>query len=100
LIAQRRLIFAERKFRIAATPQLYASVSKLVGAPTQELELQDVKKAVVTGGDEVRELKASLNRVMGWPHDTELELVPPDPLVENVSSADIGDKPASANLEV
>jgi hypothetical protein len=39
-----------------------------------------------------KELTVSLNRAMGWPDDTELELVPPDPLVENFSLAEIADK--------
>ena len=37
---------------------------------------------------------------MGWPDDTELELVPPDPLVENFALAEIADKAVAANPDV
>ena len=47
-----------------------------------------------------KELTVSLNRAMGWPDDTELELVPPDPLVENFSLAEIADKAVAANPDV
>ena len=99
LIAQRRVISADRKLRIAETPTLYASVSRVVRAPAQEPELLGAK-AAATAFAEVRELTDSLNRMMGWPSDTELDLVQPDPLVENISAADIGDKNVTANLEV
>lgn len=59
-----------------------------------------VKKALATAGTEVRELTALLNRVMGWPSDTELEMVPPDPLVESISLEEVTDKSAGANPEV
>jgi len=100
LIAQRRMISADWKLRIAETPQLYAAASRLVRAPVRETELLEVKKTIVTAGAEVKELTASLNRVMGWPAGTQLELIQPDPLVENISSADIGSKLTPANLEV
>jgi len=99
LIAQRRAISADRKIRIAETPPLYASVSRLVRAPAQEPDLLEAT-AAATAIAEVRELTDSLNRMLGWPSDTELDLVQPDPLVENISAADIGDKNVTANLEV
>jgi outer membrane protein TolC len=34
---------------------------------------------------------------MGWPDDTELELVVPDPLIENISLQDVSEKSPAAN---
>jgi outer membrane protein TolC len=48
----------------------------------------------------VRELTASLNRMMGWPAETELELVPPDPLVESISLEEVADKSAASNPDL
>jgi outer membrane protein TolC len=41
-----------------------------------------------------------MNRAMGWPDDTELELARPDPLVENVSLQEIADKSVAGNPEL
>ena len=49
---------------------------------------------------EVKQLTASLNRAMGWPEDTKLELAMPDPLVENISLEEVADKSAAANLDL
>ncbi len=101
LIAQRHLTSAELNLRGTENRPAYASASiEFVRAPAQEAELIEAKKAVVTAGAEVTELTASLNRVMGWPEDTELELVPPDPLVENISLEEVADAPPGANADV
>jgi outer membrane protein len=55
----------------------------------------------LTVSTKVRELSASLNQVMGWPDDTELDLVPPAPLVEDVSAQEVAGKSVdAANLDV
>jgi outer membrane protein TolC len=101
LIAQRRLASAELKIGNPDARPLYASASiHLASAPAQDLELVDAQKTVLMAGAEVKELTTSLNRVMGWPDDTELELVPPDPLVENISLQEIADRSGSTNPEV
>jgi outer membrane protein TolC len=101
LIAQRRRISAEWKLRNAESKTLYASTSlELARAPSQQPELVEVNRALVTAGAEVKELTASLNRMMGWPDDTELDLVPPDPLIENISLQEVADTPVAANPEV
>jgi len=101
LIAQRRSISAESRLRLAAKQPLYAAATvELVGTAAQTPELVEAKKAALSAAAEVKELTASLNRAMGWPDDTELELVLPDPLVENVSLRDVADKPAGANPDV
>ena len=101
LIARRRLTSAELKLRNTEARPQYASASiELARTRIQEPELAEDRKALVTVSAEVRELTARLNRVMGWPDDTELELVAPDPLVENVSLRDVADTPVAGNPEV
>ena len=101
LIAQRRLTSADSKVRLAGKQPLYAAATvELVSTAAQTPELVEAKKADLSAAAEVKELTASLNRAMGWPDDTELELVPPDPLVENISMQDVADKPAGANPDV
>jgi outer membrane protein len=98
LIARRKLTSAELKLRSTEPSPLYASTSiEPARTPSQEPELVEAKKELMTTGVEVKELTASLNGVMGWPVDTALELVPPDPLIENISLQEIADKSASAN---
>jgi outer membrane protein len=98
LIAQRQLTSAELKLRNTENRPVYASVSARVSSP--DPDLMEAKKALLTAAADVRELTASLNRVMGWPDETELELVPPDPLVESISLEEIADTSAAANPDV
>jgi len=101
LIAQCQMIFAELKLRSAEYQPLYASASnEFARGSGQEPELVEAKKTLVTTATNVKELTASLNRWMGWPNDTELELVPPDPLVENISLEEVSDKSTAVNPEV
>jgi outer membrane protein TolC len=98
LIAQRRLTSAEWKLKSSEVRPLYASASvDVVRLSGQEAGEMDARKSVETAAATVRELTASLNRIMGWPDDTELDLAVPEPLVENVSLQDVSDKPAAAN---
>jgi outer membrane protein len=101
LIAQRRLTSAELNVKSIENRPQYASASiKVVRAAGQEQELVEAKRAVGTAATEVRELTAYLNGAMGWPEDTELELVVPEPLVENISLDDVSDKSTVGNLDV
>jgi outer membrane protein TolC len=98
LIAQRRLTSAEWKVRSGETRPLYASVSveafRVSGNDAAAIE---ARKAVETAAAAVKELTASLNRMMGWPEDAELELAVPEALVENISLQEVSDKPPAAN---
>ena len=102
LIAQRRLISAEFNLRKSENRPLYAaaSIESVRGAGLEEPELVEAKKARVTCATEVKELTAWLNHLMGWPEDTELDLVIPDPLIENIALEEVADKSAAANPEV
>jgi outer membrane protein TolC len=101
LIARRKLIAAQWKLRNAEARPLYASASiEKINMPAPQPESLEAKTALMTADTEVKELTAELNRVMGWAEDTELEPVTPDPLVENISFADVADVSPSANPEV
>lgn len=101
LIAQRKLLSAESKVQRVQGRTLYAGASLgLVRASDPEPDVAEAQKTVVTETAEVRELTASLNRAMGWPEDTELELATPDPLVENVSLGEISDKSVATSPDV
>jgi outer membrane protein len=102
LIAQRQSISAEFNLRNAENRPMYASTSsELVRAPDPAPELLEAKKALLTASTKVRELTVSLNRVMAWPDDTELDLVLPAPLEENISFQEVAGKSAdAANLDV
>jgi outer membrane protein TolC len=98
LIAQRQLTSAEWKLHRGETRPLYAGASVgLVRAPDRQAEFLEARKAVDAAVAKVRELTASLNRIMGWPEGTRLELAMPDPLVENISLQEVSDKSVASN---
>jgi outer membrane protein len=98
LIAQRQLTSAEWKLRSNESRIVYASASAgMVRASGQEPGAMEARKAVETAASSVKELTAYLNRIMGWPADTELELAVPDPLTENISLQEVSDKSTAAN---
>ncbi len=98
LIAQRQLTSAEWKLQSTGGRTLYASTSiDLVGVSAQGLVALEARKAVETAAATVKELTANLNRILGWPADTALELAAPDPLVENISLQDVSDKSSASN---
>ena len=101
LIAQCRLVSARSKLRNTERRPEYVTVSNGPGgAPGRDLDLVAASKALATAASEVKTLTASLNRIMGWPEDTELELVPPAPLVEDITLDQVADKSAAANPKV
>lgn len=101
LIAQRRLTSAELNLKDNGNRPAYASAStELLRAPGEDRELMEARKTLLTEGAEVKELTAALNGIMGWPECTELELAPPDPLVENISLEEVADMSSAANPEV
>ena len=99
LIAHRRLTSAKFKVKGVENRPQYAGASiELVRGP--ELELVEANKALETATTEVRKLTSTLNSIMGWPVDTELELVTPEPLVENISLEEISAKSVATNPDV
>ena len=101
LIAQRQLTSAELKLKGSEGHQLYAGTSvELARSPSQEAAVSEAKMKLGKLNTKVKELTASLNMAIGWSPDTELELVMPDPLVEDFSLEEVSGKSAAGNAEV
>jgi outer membrane protein TolC len=101
LIVQCKLTAAQFRSRKPASRALYAATSsQLIRASDKRLERPETNLEFSAEATEVRQLATSLNRLAGWPDDTELELVPPKPLVENVSLEEVAAKSLAANPDV
>ena len=101
LMAHRRLMCAGSTQRVSEGRPHYGGASiEPARAEAQEPQVVEASQVCETAAAEARELTVSLNRAMGWPDDTELELVPPDPLVENISIEEVADKAVAANPDV
>jgi len=100
LVAQRELTSAEADSKKVQAKWLSASNSgKPFVSTAQETDMLGAEKAVLLSTSKVKELSASLNQLIGLPEGTTLELVAPEPLVENVSEKEIAEK-AAVNPEV
>jgi outer membrane protein TolC len=100
LVAQRELTSANADAKKIRAKWLTASSSGVTSVSTeQETDMISAEKAVLGPASKVKELTASLDEMLGLPEGTKLELVPPDPLVENVSLNEATEK-ATANPEV
>lgn len=101
MIAQQELAGVEADSRKIRAKWLSASSS---GAPRvsaqQETDMIGAEKEVMLATSKVKELTASLDDKLGLPAETELELVPPEPLTEDTSMDDAVDKAMAANVEV
>jgi len=87
LIAQRQMKAAaanarkiENKWRLASATAVPAGLAE------HETEWVEANKALVLASSKVKEATVALNALLGWPLQTELELVIPDALYENVSA--------------
>jgi outer membrane protein len=87
LIAQRQQSGAEAKSKMIESQLQLASTGTppLGGMAERHAALLEVSKALVTANSKVTELTGSLNALIGFPPDTELELVAPEPVVETIS---------------
>jgi outer membrane protein TolC len=100
LVAQRELTSAEADSKKIQAKWLTASSSgKPPVSTAEETEMLGAEKAVLLSASKVRELTASLNQMVGLPEGTELELIPPEPLIENISQKEAIERVA-ANPEV
>lgn len=101
LVAERELISVEADAKKIQGKWLTASSSGVTSiSREQEKDMISVEKAVVAPASKVKELTASLNELLGLPEGTRLELVAPEPLVENISLTEVTDKAMVANPEV
>jgi outer membrane protein TolC len=101
LVAQRELASAEADARkIQAKWMTASSTGTPITSPAQETEMLGAEKAAVSSASKAKELTASLDELVGLLPGTTLELVPPEPLVEDVSLTEAAEKAAMANPEV
>lgn len=101
LVAERELITAEVEARKIQAKWLTASNSGSPRiSPEQEADMIAAEKAVSLPASRVQELTASLLGMVGLPEGTKLELVAPQPLVEDLSLDEVAAKAAAANPEV
>ena len=101
LVAERELKSAEAESRKIQGKWLTASSSGVASISTeQEKDMIAAEKAVVVPASKVKELTASLNDMLGLPEGTTLELVAPEPFVENLSLTEVTDQAMAANAEV
>jgi outer membrane protein TolC len=101
LVAQRQLDFAKVKSTETANRWLVASSSTmLVASGSHDEDLIEASNAMAIATTRVKEFTASLNDMLGWPPDTELQLVPPDPCFEDISLREATDKALATNPEV
>lgn len=101
LVAQRQLAFANAKATETGNKWLVASSSVMpVASASHDEELIETSNALAIATTRVKELTASLNDMLGWPSDTELQLVPPDPRFEDISLKEATDKALATNPEV
>jgi outer membrane protein len=101
LVAERELIGAQAEAKKIQAKWLTASSS---GAPRisaeQEADMIAAEKAVALPASKVKELTASLVEMVGLPEGTRLQLVPPEPFVENISLNEATEKAAAVSPEV
>jgi len=103
LVAQRELTSAEADAKQITAKWLTASNSgRPIVSTAQETEMLGAEKAVMLSTSKVKELTASLDQMIGLPAGIKLELVPPEPLVENISLSEATEKAAAnaVNAEV
>ncbi len=101
LVAQRQFAFAKAKASETGNRWLVASSSGTpVTSDGHDEELLQASNALAIASTKVKELTVSLNDMLGWPADTELQLVPPDPGFEDISLKEATDKALAANPEV
>jgi len=101
LVAQRQLAFVKAKATKTENKWLVASSSAIpVASVSHDEELMETSNALAIATTRVKKLTASLDDMLGWPPDTELELVPPDPGFEEISLNEATTKALAANPEV
>jgi outer membrane protein TolC len=101
LVAQRQLALAKFKATETENRWLVASNAAIpIGPVTHDEELIETSNALAIATTKVQELTAALDEMLGWPPDTALQLVPPDPRFENISLKEASDRALAANPEV
>jgi hypothetical protein len=60
-------------------------------------DLVEARNTLSIATTKVKELTVALDDMLGWPPDTEPQLVPPDPRFENISLKEATDKTFASN---
>jgi outer membrane protein TolC len=101
MIAQRELVSAEAESRKIQEKWLSASTAgALRVSREQETDMIGAEKEVMLASSKVKELTGSLDNMLGFPEGTKLDLVTPEPLVEDTSMEEAVDKAVQANIAV
>jgi outer membrane protein TolC len=101
LIAQRQVTFAQVKATETGNKWLLASNSAIqVVSVGDDEELIETSSALAIATTRVKELTASLNGMLGWPSDTELQLVPPNLRFEDITLKEAIDRTLAVNPEI
>ena len=100
LVAQRELAFATVKSTETENKWLVASSAMPVASDSHDEELIQTSNVLAIAITKVKELTATLDDMLGWPLDTKLQLVPPDPRFEDISLKEATDRAFAANPEV
>ena len=89
LIAERELARAGAEARMVQAKWVAVSNSSVAGVSAeQRADTIDAARSWLLAARTLKELTASLDGMLGLPADTRLELVPPEPLVEDLSLKD------------
>ncbi len=100
LVAQRELTSAQADARKVQAKWMTASTAAPRVSTEQETDTIGAEKAVLVSAGKVKELTESLNQMLGLPDGTTLELVPPEPLVEDTSLTEATETATAGNPEV
>ena len=100
LVAQRQLALAKVQVRETENKFLLASNSAIAVGPAHDEEMIATSNAMAIATSKVKELTESLNELLGWSPETQLELVAPDPRFEDISLKEATEKALAANPEV
>ena len=101
LVAQRELTSSKAEAKKIQAKWLTASNSGTPSISTeQETDMINAEKALIGATNKVNELTASLVEMLGLPDGAKVELIAPEPLVENISQKEATEKAMVANPEV
>jgi outer membrane protein len=101
LVAQRQRQVAEGRFKMCENKWRLASASTPpAGMAEYEVEWIEDNKALVLATSKVKEAAVTLNALLGWPADTELEPVIPMAFFENISAPEAVGEAMQSNPEV
>jgi len=103
---RRRLLVAQRQLETATAESASVRNKRLIASnapvtlPGDGKDDADAAKAMAIASTNVKEMTASLDLLLGYPMDTELELVTPFTKMEEISLKEVADKAMATNPEV